>query len=143
MLIISHRGNLNGSNPFYENNPCYVMEAMYHGYDCEVDLWETDDGYWLGHDAPKYKIDYHFFINRHLWIHCKNIEALVHLSYDDRLNLFYHNGGIASSTQGFILTAPGLLVSKKSIAIMPELAPNWDIKEAYGVCTDYVNNKWI
>jgi hypothetical protein len=137
MLLISHRGNLNGPTPDEENNPTKVMDVIYAGYDCEVDLWWKSEGLFLGHDEPKYKIDYCFLINRHLWIHCKNIEAIVYLSQDLRLNLFYHNEGVVYTSKGYLITEPGKLVSHKSIACMPELVKDWDIREAYGVCTDY------
>jgi hypothetical protein len=138
MLLISHRGNINGSNSLEENNPHQVMNTVYSGYDCEIDLWRTDNGLFLGHDIPKYKIDYHFLVNNHLWIHCKNIEAFVHLSQDKQLHLFYHTDGIAITTKGYLWTAPGLLLGYKSIAVMPEMIGEWDIKGAYGICTDHV-----
>ncbi len=113
------------------------MDVVYAGYDVEVDVWHKDNGIYLGHDEAKYKIDYCFLVNNHLWLHCKNIEAFVYLSFNDKLHLFYHTDGIALTTKGFLWTAPGLLVEKKSIAVMPELVDNWDISLACGVCTDY------
>jgi len=137
VLIISHRGNLNGPNPALENNPHQVMRAIYEGYDVEVDLWWESDGLYLGHDEPKYKIDYWFLVNKHLWIHCKNVEAVTCLSVDEQLHLFYHEGAVAYTSKGFLITEPGMLISYKSVACMPELKEGWDISYAYGVCTDY------
>lgn len=114
------------------------MDMIYSGYDCEVDLWSIPDGLYLGHDKPVYKIDYWFLVNKHLWIHCKNFEAFVHLSKDDKLNLFYHTDGIALTTKGYLITTPGLLIGNKSIAMMPELVPGWDYRNAYGYCSDYL-----
>ena len=138
MILIAHRGNVEGANPLEENKPHYAMLAMYAGYDAEVDLWWTPDGLFLGHDAPKYQIDYSFLVNPKLWIHCKNIEALTYLSFDDKLHLFFHKDDAVLTSKGFVWTAPGLLLWKKSIAVMPELAPEWDIRFAGGVCTDNV-----
>jgi hypothetical protein len=137
MLIISHRGNIDGSNAVTENNPHRIMNAIYDGFDVEIDVWWKDDGLYLGHDEPKYKIEYHYLVNKHLWIHCKNIESFVYLSQDSKLHLVYHMVDIALTTKGFLWTAPGLLLGHKSIAVMPELADGWDISMAYGVCTDY------
>ena len=138
MLRVSHRGNINGPSEQGENNPHRVMDVIYAGYDCEIDLWYKSGGLYLGHDEPFYKIDYCFLVNKNLWIHCKNIEALVYLSVNDKLHLFYHTDGIALTTKGFLWTAPGLLIGSKSIAAMPELIENWNIKNAYGICTDYI-----
>ncbi|MGD0340518.1 MAG: hypothetical protein ABSA76_02255 [Bacteroidales bacterium] len=136
-VIISHRGNLNGPNPVEENNPTKVMGVIAQGFDVEVDLWYLPEGIFLGHDAPKYKVDYWFLINKHLWIHCKNVKAIACLSEDERLNLFYHTEGATYTSKGYLITEPGKSVGYKSIACMPELVKDWDIREAYGVCTDY------
>lgn len=137
MLIISHRGNLDGPNPVTENNPHQVMKAIYQGFDVEVDLWWKDNGLFLGHDEPKYKIDYWFLVNKHLWIHCKNIEAVTYLSSDDYLHLFYHEGKVAYTSKAFLITAPGEMTGFKSVACLPESVPDWNIKDAYAICTDY------
>ena len=39
MILISHRGNINGKKPNYENKPEYIWEALRKGYHCEVDVW--------------------------------------------------------------------------------------------------------
>jgi hypothetical protein len=135
--IIAHRGLLNGPDRMLENNPHHVMDTIYKGFDAEIDVWHKPDGMFLGHDEPYYKIDYHFLINKHLWIHCKNYEALVYLFGNSQFNLFFHKEDIAVTTKGFLWTAPGLLLSPMSIAVMPELVKDWDIKMAYGICTDY------
>ena len=135
--IISHRGNFKGAISIEENNPCKIMDVIHGGYDVEVDVWWGENGLFLGHDIPKYKIDYCFLVNDRLWIHCKNIEAFVYLSQDKKLHLFYHRDGIALTTKGYLWTAPGLLLDRQSIAVMPELVKEWDISLACGVCTDY------
>lgn len=113
------------------------MNVIYAGYDCEVDVWYTPEGFFLGHNRPKYKVDFCFFINKNLWVHCKNSEAMVYLR-DEKINSFYHSEGISYSSKGFLITAPGLEICNKSVAMMPELAPGWNIKEAYALCTDFI-----
>jgi hypothetical protein len=147
-IIISHRGNLNGSNPDKENKPHQVMTAIDMGLDVEVDLWHLPKGLFLGHDEPKYKIDYSFLVNKHLWLHCKNAEALVFHFQDKQLNLFFHKDDVAITSQGYLWVAPGGLLGYRSIACMPELSDSWSIKDACGVCTDYPllykdPSKWI
>ena len=137
MLLISHRGNIDGPDPLNENRPGHIVAALYMDFNVEVDVWWMEDGIYLGHDSPVYKTDHNFLINKHLWIHCKNIDAMINLSYDDRLNLFYHKEGITFSSKGFLMTAPGLSVNHKSIALMPEMCFDWDVSPAYGICTDY------
>ena len=56
MILISHRGNLNGKMPQNENHPDYIDEAIHAGYDVEVDVWMIDNELFLGHDEPNIKL---------------------------------------------------------------------------------------
>lgn len=38
MLLISHRGNLNGSDAM-ENHPDQIDKCLNAKFDCEIDLW--------------------------------------------------------------------------------------------------------
>ena len=76
MILISHRGNLNGKNKERENEPLYIIEATEKGYDVEIDVWWKEDRFYLGHDEPYYKVNINFLQNRKFWCHAKNIEAL-------------------------------------------------------------------
>ena len=75
MILISHRGNLNGPNRNRENEPLYIVEALEQGFDVEIDVWWKDNEFWLGHDEPQYKVKREFLQNRKLWCHSKNIDA--------------------------------------------------------------------
>ena len=55
MILISHRGNLNGKTDD-ENKPKYIEQALNQGFDVEIDVWYIDNQFWLGHDKPQYKI---------------------------------------------------------------------------------------
>jgi hypothetical protein len=39
MILIAHRGNLDGPNPSMENHPDYIDAAINAGFHVEVDLW--------------------------------------------------------------------------------------------------------
>jgi glycerophosphoryl diester phosphodiesterase len=54
MILIAHRGNLNGKQPERENSPEYIKEALEKGYHVEVDVWlKETNNLFLGHDSPK------------------------------------------------------------------------------------------
>ena len=42
MILISHRGNINGKFKSWENEPTYIDKAISEGYDVEVDVWYKD-----------------------------------------------------------------------------------------------------
>ena len=53
MILISHRGNINGKNESLENSKSYIKRALDLGYDVEVDVWFNNKTFYLGHDEPK------------------------------------------------------------------------------------------
>ena len=61
MILISHRGNINGRKPELENGQRYCAEAINAGYNVEIDVWFTDT-WWTGHDRPQYRVDPDFFL---------------------------------------------------------------------------------
>jgi hypothetical protein len=144
--IISHRGNLNGPDPNLENTPEAVTQAIHLGFDVEIDVWSMNGYTHLGHD-PDNLICYHgiesfFCKNSHrLWIHCKNIEALVVLSSFQELNVFGHcNDDYVLTSKCNIFCKPGTPANKSAIIVMPELAPIYNeqtLFECYGILTDY------
>jgi len=140
MLLISHRGNIDGSNPDKENHPTYLQNAINCGYHAEVDVWYIDGKYILGHDKPQYEISSEFLLNDKLWHHTKNIQALFHLNRmrpNYLINCFFHNTDEAILTSGgWIWTYPGGILTEDSIAVMPEIVDTWKIDNCYGVCTD-------
>ena len=142
MLLISHRGNINGKNPEKENHPDYILEAIKQGYNCEVDVWRVENQYWLGHDQADYEIDFLFLTNPKLWIHAKNIDALTSLMYGN-VNVFWHQEDDYTITnKGYVWAYPGKYTSpgSNSIAVLPEQSPGFDVSNFSGVCSDYIKN---
>jgi hypothetical protein len=142
MILISHRGNINGPNPARENSPYYVMEAIAMGYNVEIDVWLIEGALFLGHDEPQYKIDQKWLQDRKekLWIHCKNIEAVVYFNSvsTHQYNYFWHQEDTLTLTShNYIWAYPGKQPIKNSIAVMPELY-NDDLSKCLGICSDFV-----
>jgi hypothetical protein len=138
-IFIAHRGNTNGPNPAKENAPDYILQALGDGFDVEVDVWYRGGWFYLGHDQPQHVIDKSFLFHPRLWIHCKNTEAMFQLCGELNLNVFAHTDGIAITRNGYLWTAPDGDITNKSIAVMPEVTDeDWNIDEAVGVCSDYV-----
>ena len=146
MILISHRGNINGPNPSQENHPTFILNALHQGYDVEIDVWYHNGLFMLGHDLPQYKFPFDLLLNYYskLWIHCKNIDALVQFQNTDslysRLNYFWHEKDTVTLTsKNYIWAYPGKQPIPNSIAVMPEL--NDDITtECIGVCSDYIKS---
>ena len=71
MILISHRGNINGPRKELENKPQYIENALKLGYDVEIDVWSIDRVFYLGHDKPQYEVSRWFLHNEKLWCHAK------------------------------------------------------------------------
>ena len=54
MIYIAHRGLFNGPDKEKENSPAQINQALFKGYDVEVDVWFKDGKWFLGHDEPTY-----------------------------------------------------------------------------------------
>ena len=89
MILISHRGNLNGKSNT-ENRPGYIHKALWQGFDVEIDVWYVDGEFWLGHDIPHYKIEENFLENPRLWCHAKSIDTLYKMTSNSLIHCFWH-----------------------------------------------------
>jgi hypothetical protein len=142
MVLISHRGNINGPFESSENKPTYINRAISKGYDVEIDVWYIDGILFLGHDKPDYSIDFRWFRDRieKLWIHCKNIDALNYFkNCGYELNYFWHQvDDVTITSKGYFWTYPGKKLTNNSIAVMPEIKEFIDIEISFGICSDNI-----
>ena len=139
MILISHRGNVDGKKPHLENQPEYIDEAISLGYDVEIDLWFIDGRVYLGHDEPQYEIDDVWLGNRadKLWVHCKNVESLNWIR-STILHYFWHEEDTLTLTsENYMWVYPGKQPIVGSIAVMPEKY-NDDVSKCIGICSDKI-----
>jgi len=140
MILISHRGNINGRIESSENEPTYIDLAISKGYNIEIDVWFINNMLFLGHDKPLYNIQIKWILarNKKLWIHCKNLEAINYFRKYDGLNYFWHeNDTITLTSLNYIWAFPGKQPIENSIAVMPEIY-NDNISRCVGVCSDFI-----
>ena len=125
MILISHRGNINGKNKNRENSIEYISEALNLGFDVEIDVWWSNGYLYLGHDKPQHLIDLSWFEKNKnsLWVHCKNIESVVKLQNTDFHYFWHQNDDVTLTSNKFLWTYPGKELTKNSICVMPEVSP--------------------
>jgi hypothetical protein len=142
MILISHRGNLKGSNKERENTPDYIDEAINGLNFVEVDIRMIKGDFYLGHDEPKYKVSRSWLNTRNhfLILHCKNVEALKELKADFKCFSHDKDDCVLMSNCFWIWTYPGSELTEDSIAVMPEDAFGWNISKCYGICSDFIEN---
>jgi hypothetical protein len=141
MILISHRGNLSGKNEELENSPEYIMNALNYGFNVEVDVWYTDERFYLGHDNPQFEIDPSFLEDERIWCHAKNLGALYEMLLNKKIHSFWHQSDDYTLTSNNIIWAyPKKELTKKSICVLPELF-NYTKEElsfCFGICSDYI-----
>ena len=139
MILISHRGNINGKDVQNENNPVYIDKALEDGFDVEIDVWYKDGIWYLGHDEPIYPINLEYLKNKKFWCHAKNIDAL-NLMLENDIHCFWHQDDDVTITScGFMWTSPDTKLTEKSICVLPEIN-NQSITKCAGICSDYITN---
>jgi hypothetical protein len=144
MLLIAHRGLMEGPNPDLENCPEQIEKALKEGFNVEIDLWCLNNQFFLGHDEPQYEVPWNYIDKTRMWVHCKNLGALflIRKQYP-RCQYFWHqNDDFTLTSGGFIWTYPGKPLTENSICVLPETKldlTTYDPIKCYGICSDYVN----
>ena len=145
MILISHRGNLEGKNTERENHPDYIDEAISKGYDVEIDVWYEDGKLLLGHDEPQYEVSLEWLENRSpsLWIHCKNMDALSYFNeYGDtkssQFNYFSHDVDMGVLTSHNYIWSTNLY--NRGILVLPEVFNKEPNEGTMGICSDIIQN---
>ena len=137
MITISHRGNLRGPDKDIENVPEQVTKVLSSGFDCEIDVWKISDGFFLGHDEPRYEIGVEFLKNDKLWCHAKNLEALESMLYNNTHCFWHETDKFTVTSKGYIWTFPGEKVVDKSVIVHKDA--DWENKyDCHAVCSDYL-----
>ena len=145
MILIAHRGNLDGVNQNKENQPDYLVSAINKGFDVEIDVRVFKNKIFFGHDEAEYKIQIDW-INKYIsncWFHAKNLESLLffnnyQFNINKKINYFWHDqDSYTLTSQGFIWAYPGKKGGEKSIAVLPEINKT-SIESFDGICSDFI-----
>lgn len=141
MLIIAHRGNINGPTN-EENHPTHLLKAIKNNRIIETDIWYDGKIWSLGHDHPQYDITSNFItqIKPHCYFHAKNLQALEALLNTKNTIVFWHEtDDYTITSNGYIWTYPNKPCTSHNIIVCRshnEIAAAITFK-AYGICTDY------
>ena len=137
MILISHRGNINGRNPNLENGQRYCQKAIDAGYNVEIDVHFYDGILWTGHDRPQYRVDDDFLLQEEVWCHAKDIMALKRLLELKTHCFFHQNDPVTLTSKGYMWTYPTQPLTEKSICVKPEVQLI-ALKHSAGICSDVI-----
>ena len=141
MIFISHRGNLEGKKLKFENNIDYIENALFSGFDVEIDVWYINQKLFLGHDYHQYDVSLGWLIEneKKLWVHCKNIDSVIFLK-NTPLNYFWHETDkMTLTSKGYIWAYPSIDKIPNSIDVLPETYGNSKFhNNTLGICSDFI-----
>lgn len=143
-ILISHRGNLDGPSTEFENSVGRIVKCVCElKIDIEIDVWKLTGALFMGHDAPETRLPIGVLeeFGEHIWIHCKNLEALIELK--DHYNCFFHDkDDYVLTSRNYIWAYPGKVITPETICVLPENRSipydTEDIKSCRGICSDYI-----
>lgn len=139
MLIISHRGNVNGQDKALENNPQHIKNLLIANIQVEIDVWLKNNTILLGHDKPQYIVNKEFLMQDGLWCHAKNLDMLFFFLNNKVKNFFWHQeDDFTLTSSGYIWTYPNKNLTSSSIIV--DLNKDWKFKnyDCYGACVDFL-----
>ena len=139
MFYISHRGNINGPNKKEENKPEYINVAIQNGYDVEIDVRFKNSQFYLGHDFAEYKVDESFLLNKKIWCHAKDVDALHNLKKINAHFFWHQQDDVTLTSKGYFWTSPGKLLTKNIICVLPEVGKDKKI-DCAGLCSDFIKD---
>jgi len=151
MLMIAHRGNLEGPRPNLENRTEYIQKALDAGFYVEIDVWVKNRVITLGHNEGVYPCQVEFLTNDKILCHAKNFEAIEFFNSHKDIHWFWHDKDACTLTsKGWVWAFPHNRI-EGSILNQPEFNQKWNPEEAIsqyrwyisngsflGVCSDYV-----
>tara|TARA_Y100000034_G_scaffold126831_1_gene178676 strand:- start:867 stop:1301 length:435 start_codon:yes stop_codon:yes gene_type:complete len=138
MILIAHRGNIEGENLQYENAPKYCEDAIAKGYNVEIDIRWNQETFWSGHDGPQYRINSDFLKKKEVWCHAKDIRSLRELQKIG-VHCFFHNkDDVVLTSKGYIWTFPTYELTDNSICVLPEVQNINNINKCAGICSDFI-----
>lgn len=150
MLLISHRGNINGTDSDNENTISYLKTALRNNFLVETDIIYYKQKYYFGHcrDSIKEEICLDF-LNENLdkmLLHCKDIESLNFIKSFNKFNYFFHE------RESYALTSFKWLIShssnyeekldiKDTIIMLPEKfgLSKIALNNCSGICSDIIS----
>lgn len=138
MILISHRGNINGPDPELENHPARIDFLLKMGIDVEIDIWYVDNNFYYGHDEPTHKVSEVFLARPRMWFHAKNTAALFELLHKGRHVFWHQEDDHTLTSRGYIWTFPNKPITQKSVIV--DLNQDWKTKnyDCAAICSDYI-----
>lgn len=146
MIVISHRGNINGPNHETENNPNHINKLLDVGQQVEIDVRYYNNKWYLGHEVIEYNVDLDFLSKPGLWIHAKDLQT-AYVIQNIGVHYFSHNEDpFAITSKKYLWVHPKIDLAKchnfcldKVVAVLPINTELSILKRCYGICVDDIN----
>lgn len=137
-ILIAHLGNIDGPRPDRENRLAYLKATLDAGWHVCADVVFHQGSFLLPFDGGFNVAPPGFFSKQRVWSRCFDADTLDALC-NVGAHAFFATEALPTLTSAqFIWTPAPNALAARSIAFLPEDAPNWlDKFEPAGLCSNF------
>lgn len=136
-IIIANLGNIHGSQPDKENRLAYLQATLAAGWHVCADVVFHCGNFLLPFDGGFNKAPPAFFSKQRVWSRCfdaDTLDALVSVG----AHAFFDSASPTLTSAQFVWTPAPRELTQRSIAFLPETAPDWLAQfEPAGLCSNF------
>lgn len=139
LILISHRGNLDGVQEDRENTPSYIQTALREGFAVCCDVIAQHGAFLLPTRAGYHKLPYALLSNPQMWFLASDAITLDALCAVNA-HAVPASSPVALTSVHYLWCLPGADLTPRSIAVFPEeVNPAWlESGEPAGVCSNEI-----
>lgn len=139
-ILISYLGNISGRDEQRENTTDYIQAALKQGYNASCEVLVQHGAFFLLTANGLQRLPYAMLSNPKMWFGALNAPTLDALCAASA-HAFPCGAALALTTVGYLWCQPGVQLTPRSIAVLPEEAPaDWlSAEEPAGLCSAVIS----
>ena len=140
LILIAHRGNIDGRVEDKENTPGYLESALKAGYNVSCDVGMLHGAFVLPTPGGYHKLPYAFLSNPRMWFRTADPVTLDALCAANA-HAVPASVDVTLTSVHYLWCMPDAVLTPRSIAVFPELAkPDWlHAAEPAGLCSNEIS----
>lgn len=140
LILIAHRGNIDGRVEDKENTPAHIEAALKAGYNVSCDIGLLHDSFVLPTSRGYHRLPYALLSNPRMWFRAADPITLDALCAANA-HAVPASVDVTLTSVHYLWCMPGAVLTPRSIACFPELAtPDWLLgAEPAGLCSNEIS----
>lgn len=140
LILIAHRGNIDGRVEDKENTPAYLTAALKAGYNVSCDVGMLHGAFVLPALGGYHRLPYAFLSNPRMWFRTADPITLDALCAANA-HAVPASADVTLTSVHYLWCMPDTVLTPRSIAVFPEAASaNWLVSaEPAGLCSNEIS----